>query len=334
VNRAQPAKHTDSFYLLEFASSARARCADAWARADALETAVGLAGAAVVLPHAPEPGDGLGETHRTLKTLGPDDWPRELDRLALGAAVPTLVLAGDDSPALLHQVRSRWPGALSVWPTRLGPQATSNQRALRCAVAARPRAPRTRTPLWDGNYLLAPAALAGEAGRVWIDSFATLAVEQDMLDLVILAEPEPDLQRLARARGVSLRVHWIGASPLRAECLWMACASALLVGGELPDASALLRSLETAVPLLVAGADPATTSMSEWLTEHGAASTLGRPAVAPALVALRAAIARTPEMRLVASRAAALSDRHLPERIAPVLRASLLDGSADARRAA
>jgi hypothetical protein len=332
VDSARHSRHADNYFLIEFAMSPRARLADAWARAEALATAGALAGAAVVLPNGNGAAVSLEGLAPPLQALGERDWKGEMERFADRGDGSTLVVSGDDAYARARGIR--WPGATRVWPTRLDSDADRNDRALRCAVAARPRAPRTRVPLWDGHYLLAPERLHGRPGRVWIEAFARLASEHDMLDLVILADPEPELQRLARERGVSLRVHWAGASPLRAECLWMACASALLVGGGMPDASTLLRALETSVPLLVLGDDAPSASLAGWLAEHGAASSPVRPALEPALGALRSALAPTPEMRLASARAAALSARHLPAEIATALRDALSGEAGGERRAA
>jgi len=312
-------------FLLEFQNSWASRPADCWARAETLGHATELGGAALVLPddgRAPESDEALPGP---ISCFDRRAWREAVLEFTRAGGGGTLVVAGEDSPARLREIAALWPGSVKRWPTTLGPDAERNDLALRCAVAARPRAPRTRVPLWDGNYLLAPAALAGDAGRAWIEAFAFLAREQDMIDLVILAEPAPSLQRLARSLGVALRVHWIGASPLRAECLWMACASALLVGGELPEPPALVRALECAAPLLILGDEAATRSLRDWLARYRAT-----PARSAPLDTLRAALARTPEIRAALARGAALAAEHVPERLARTLFESLEPGSGGA----
>src|SRR5262249_33597434 len=69
------------------------------------------------------------------------------------------------------------------------------------------RLTRRTLPLWDGEYLLAPSGLVGRAGAVVLEAFARVARERSSLDLVVLSDPDPDLERRARRLEIGTRVH-------------------------------------------------------------------------------------------------------------------------------
>src|SRR5262249_4760186 len=58
--------------------------------------------------------------------------------------------------------------------------------AMDFALVDQRQATRRHLPLWDGDYLLVPAPLAGAAGAALIVAFAALARVRDGLDLVVL----------------------------------------------------------------------------------------------------------------------------------------------------
>src|SRR5262249_39997694 len=154
-------------------------------------------------------------------------WDRDLRRLARGHRDATLwICGGEDHRA--DEAARLWAGPSFRWPVRFTGDDDLDARALELAVAARVRTVRSRTPLWDGPYLLAPAALDDAEGEALLEAFAEIADEREMLDLVVLGTLTAGLERRARALGVGLRVHGAGSCPLRAECTWLAGAAAVL----------------------------------------------------------------------------------------------------------
>jgi hypothetical protein len=252
----------------------------------------------------------------------PDRWERALSQAAGEEPGATLWLCGAGRRA--RTAASLWPGSISHWPTRLTGDETEDRRALALAVAARVRTVRTRTPLWDGPYLLAPAPIAGSQGEALLEAFVEVAEEHDMLDLVVLGRLPADLQHRARELGVALRVHGAGHAPLRAECAWLAGAAAVLVGaGPLPGMATLLRALEGPAPVVVTGNDRAACSAHRWLAERGAC--MAPPCADPGriLAALRDALSRGSSVREAVARGAALSAEYGGERAVASLRSDL-----------
>lgn len=143
-------------------------------------------------------------------------------------------------------------------------------------------------PLWDGEFVLAPAALGGRAGEALLDAFAMLARSHDELDLVVLAHPQAAWEKTARARGIGTRVHFVGPAPRAAEWGWWSQAVAGVPAG--PDALSgglLLRALAAGCPLIAIGVDPVPAALGAWLEGSGLA--LGPRDEAVEKILLRAA---------------------------------------------
>jgi hypothetical protein len=135
---------------------------------------------------------------------------------------------------------------------------------------------RRQHPLWDGDYLLAPASLAGEEGEALLVTFADVAREHVALDLIVLADPQPAFERVARRLGVGMRVHFVGGATREAEWAWLKPASAMLVTGAGPIAAGLvMRALACGCPVLGAGDHGVGPGLNAWLAARGAALTHG-----------------------------------------------------------
>ena len=143
--------------------------------------------------------------------------------------------------------------------------------ALEWAVVDEGALERRRLPLWDGEYLLAPAPLAGSPGQELLVAFATLAAERDRLDLVVLADPQAPFERLARSLGVGTRVHFAGLATREAEWTWLAPATAALFAGPGPiAASTVARALALGCPVVPIGSSGIAPGLGAWLAGHGA----------------------------------------------------------------
>ena len=137
---------------------------------------------------------------------------------------------------------------------------------------------RRHQPLWDGDTLLAPAPLAGVQGEALLVAFAAAASEHVALDLIVLADPQPAFERIARGLGIGMRVHFAGGSTREAEWAWLKPASGLLVSGAEPLAAGIvLRALACGCPVLGAGEEGVGPALNAWLAAHGAAPAAGRP---------------------------------------------------------
>jgi hypothetical protein len=131
---------------------------------------------------------------------------------------------------------------------------------------------RRHHPLWDGDYVLAPAPLAGESGEDLIRAFAAVARDHDALDLVVLAGSQPVFDRITRGLGVGMRVHFVGAATREAEWSWLKPAAAAVLAGPGPIAAGLvMRALACGCPILGAGADGVGHALDAWLVDHGVA---------------------------------------------------------------
>jgi hypothetical protein len=176
-------------------------------------------------------------------------------------------------------------------------------------------------PLWDGEFVLAPAPLGGRAGEALLEGFAALARAHDHVDLVVLAHPQSAWEKSARARGIATRVHFVGPAPRQAEWGWWAQASAGVPAG--PDALSgglLLRALLSGCPLVAIGLDPVPAALGAWLEASGLALGPRDESVAAALGrALRrdAAVTEAIERGRAVARAHTLGS--LAERMAAVL---------------
>ncbi len=227
----------------------------------------------------------------------------------------------------------RRPGALpplAIEPAVAPPAgiASESGAGLDASVLADARPTRGQLPLWDGDYVLVPAALAGAAGRAVIDAFATICAGHDGLDLVVLADPQPAFERMARARGIGFRVHFAGEAPRDAELAWLSAAAATVIGGDAPlSAGLILRALARGCPVLAAGDAPPAMPLEAWLAARGLA--VG-PAESALASRLERAVARDPAWRVRAR--AAVAD-HDAAAVGGRL-ATALDAALDGRRAA
>lgn len=119
------------------------------------------------------------------------------------------------------------------------------------------RAARERRPLWDGEYVLAPAPLEPRAGRALLRAFARVAVDHAQLELVVLALPQPALVRHARRHGLLARVHFAGEAAGEAEWSWVENALAVALFPAVRTWPGLaLRVLACGRPLLTGAGSP------------------------------------------------------------------------------
>ncbi len=178
-----------------------------------------------------------------------------------------------------------WPTAIAApagagdgpKPRALPPLTPVGAETIEWAPPEPPRCGRARLPLWDGDYLLAAGPLAGEAGRDTLEGFAALADDWSACDLVVLAHPQAEFERVARRLGVAMRVHFAGPAPREAEGAWLASAAAVLVAGDAALSGGLvLRTLQSGAPLVPIGAGEPARTLASWLERNGAAP--GRPA--------------------------------------------------------
>jgi len=182
------------------------------------------------------------------------------------------------------------------------------------------RRPR-QLPLWDGEFVLAPAPLDGRAGEALLDGFGALARAHDQVDLVVLAHPQPAWERGARTRGIGTRVHFVGPAPRQAEWAWWSQASAgVPAGSDALSGGLLLRALASGCPLVAIGLDPVPAALGAWLEASELALGPRDEAVAAALGrALRRDAAVTEAIERGRAVAAAHALGTLRERIATAL---------------
>ena len=162
----------------------------------------------------------------------------------------------------------------------------------------RPRG--ARLSLWDGPYALAASPLRPADAEHLFDGFARATEQRDEVDLVVLDDPDAELEALARAAGIGQRVHFVGRSPREAECAWLQHARVAFVSLQRPLAAGLvMRALAAGCPLLPVGA--ASEPVSDWLRERGAAwSKPGRARLGWDTIA--AALGRTPAVETAIAR--------------------------------
>ena len=156
------------------------------------------------------------------------------------------------------------------------------------------------------------------------DGFARATDQRDEVDLVLLDDPDAELEALARTAGIGQRVHFVGRAPREAECAWLQHARVAFVSLLRPlSAGLVMRALAAGCPLLPVGA--ASEPVSEWLREQGAAwSKPGRARLGWDTIA--AALARTPAVETAVARgrahASALNGATLASRFAGILPAA------------
>jgi hypothetical protein len=177
------------------------------------------------------------------------------------------------------------------------------------------RVTRGRPTLWDGDYVLVPLPPSGADGPRVMTAFLAAAERHTSLDLLILSERLPDLERLARQAGVGGRVHFIGAAPREAEWTWWRYATAGLLAGDLPCAGGfVLRALALGCPLVLASDRREWTSVGRWLAHHGC---LGTPAGTSAGERLARTLERGADVVHATARGRELALAHVPVRLAP-----------------
>jgi hypothetical protein len=177
------------------------------------------------------------------------------------------------------------------------------------------RVTRGRPTLWDGEYVLAPLIPSGADGARVIAAFAGAALHHSSLDLLFLADRQPELERIAREAGVGGRVHFVGAAPREAEWTWWRYASAALLAGSLPCAGGLvLRGLAVGCPLVIASNAREWAAAGAWLAQHGCIAAATR---APAGTRLAQTLLRGADVAEAASRGRELAKAHEPARLAP-----------------
>jgi len=199
--------------------------------------------------------------------------------------------------------------------------------ALDLALIDERQAGRRHLPLWDGDYVLVPASLGGAAGGALIAAFAALARRRDGLDLVVLSETRPQLQRRARRLGVGTRVHFVGAATREAEWAWLKGAAALIAGPGPIAAALALRALACGCPVLDTGGGPGD-PLHAWLAACGAAPG------PPGLAALARLVDRDPGVRAAIERGRHAAAAHTPRALATRLAAALAQSAATPRLAA
>ena len=185
--------------------------------------------------------------------------------------------------------------------------------------AERSRGP--RLSLWDGPYALVASPLRAADLAAVIDGFARAEDQRDEVDLVVLDDPDPEFEALARTAGIVQRVHFVGRATREAEGAWFKHARIVFVGLEQPLSTGLVvRAMATGCPVLAVGA-PAE-PVREFLRQVGA--TWGREGLARlGWDTVAAALHRTPEVEHAIARGRAFVESadgaRLAIRIAPWL---------------
>jgi glycosyltransferase involved in cell wall biosynthesis len=255
----------------------------------------------------------------------------EADAIVWASAAPG---GGESAQALGSRSAVWW------WPTGWSASRTSGALAAlapgltpgdACVVdGERPRGP--RLSLWDGPYALAASPLRPADAEHLFDGFARATEQRDEVDLVVLDDPDAELEALARRAGIGQRVHFVGRAPREAECAWLLHARVAFVSLQRPLAAGLVvRALAAGCPLLPLGS--ASEPVSEWLREQGAAwSKPGRARLGWDTVA--AALGRTPAVETAVARGRARASEPntaaLASRFAGVLAAARGSGQTPA----
>jgi hypothetical protein len=244
---------------------------------------------------------------------------------ALAPVVPTRWWPTGLAPALDWRARLGWQGAgagraLAAEGSEAGAPAGLSWSSVRNGRVAH-----GRLALWDGEYVLAPLPPAGDDGARLLAAFAEVAPRWTGHDLVVLADPQPAFERRARALGIGVRVHCVGAAPREAEWAWWSHASAALLAGPGPISGGLvLRGLLSGCPLVVASAAAPCAVIGQWLAGHGCSSGTPGGDAAPG-AALARTLERGPRVDEATARGRSLAARHEPTRLASRL-AAALDG--------
>ncbi len=335
--------------LIECLDAAGSSPDDARARLAALD-ACGISSRAVVV----HPGDGSafappdGRSEGRIVSLpGGASAPRAL-RAEYARAPAALTVIASAASGGGFVARSMPDGAdLCWWPSAVeagrGSASSGASRALPrlpldpldAAVIDPPRGARARLPLWDGDYLLVPVPLAGEAGRETIEAFAAVAARWSAMDLVVLSDPQDQYERVARRLGVGMRVHFAGRAPRDAEVPWLSCASAIVLASDGPIAAGLvLRALACGSPVLPAGAGAAGVGIRHWLAAQGFACAPLAAGTRALSLAIERVLERGRDVVAAIEHGRAESERRRPAPFATRLSPLLADRRLRSRRAA
>jgi hypothetical protein len=287
---------TKRVYLIECVDAAGAAPADAQWRAAAIEHAgvrvqaiaieCGSADDAALdgpieagrIPRVRAGQDGFAAVRTVLCDTRPD---LVIVASAAAGGGPVASVVPADVPA------AWWPSGLGGEPARvrfgaprrlLDPLEAGRpgELALTWAVVPPVVPSRGRLPLWDGDYVLVPMPPGRESALEIFDAFALASADGHAHELVVLCDPDPALESIARRLGVGTRVHFAGPAPREAESAWMSFAALTVVAGPRPIAAGLpLRALAHGCPVHVAGNDPVSGTLRHWLGEHGALACAG-----------------------------------------------------------
>jgi len=212
--------------------------------------------------------EGGGEAGRWIEAASPLPawwWPT-----GVTPASPAAAHAGASRSVAARTARWIAAGPLPMLPITVPSRSVC--AGLDASVLDAPHARRGQLPLWDGDYVLSLTALEGAAGTAAIDAFASLCAMYEGLDFVVLADPQSEFERLARARGIGFRVHFAGEAPRDAEVAWLGAASAALVAGHAPVSGGLvLRALENGCAVIPSTGAATAAAIDAWLYAHGIA---------------------------------------------------------------
>jgi len=272
---------TTRVLLVEHVDATGAAPEDARARVLALRAA-GIAADAIVLA-AEERDLQYGSCERApghgIAVLPPD--ATGLRELAawVRARRPSLVLWASASPGAGPAARVLPRGqAARWWPSGHAPPgaAAGPLRALAGfappgdGVAPTPARAGRRLALWDGPFALVAAPPSTTTFETLARGFARAARQHDEADLVVLDDPRPALEEIARACGIGARTHFVGPAPREAEAAWLGTAAALFVPGDAPlSGGLLLRALGAGAAPVAIGA--AAAPVADWLDARGCA---------------------------------------------------------------
>jgi len=242
-------------------------------------------------------------------TIDPDGWRDALTRALAATPRATLVLAGDE--AIERGAALGGASTVRTWRTALCGDATLDREALDHAIAAQPLGVSSRDSLWDGDHLVVPGVPDDAAVELVIAAFAHLAEDLPSLDLVFLGDAPQRLVGLADDLGVTWRVHWAGPAPLRAECTWLAGASAIVVTDrEAAHPSLIVRALAAGTPLVTAGGGARVRNLHAWLGASGVGALALPQRPADLAATLQAALATGDAARLARERAQRVARAH------------------------
>lgn len=224
------------------------------------------------------------------------------------------------------------PGKSAAWTLRALDSGEGTAPALYWSSLEYSRLRRNQLPLWDGEYVLSPAPLAGRSGDTVLSAFNQLCARNDELDFVVLADPQPAFVERARQLGISLRVHFAGMAPRDAEISWLSSASCALMVGDGPLSGGLvLRALACGCPLVPVAGGALADALQPWLEAHSISP--GFMASARQLDALVDAVTRHPRLDALIERGRRLASAATIEAMAAQLM-NVLDEDVERRHAA